>query len=320
MEALSEALRTQPVPNASQIEELRKALGQRNNFIVSKAARLVANAELVGLLPEVLAAFDQFFVDAAKTDPKCWAKEALAKALVKLGHRSKDTYVRGMRHHQMEPSFGPPVDSAGALRGTCTHALVDCPGISDSDLLTLLLEPLTDEDKTVRIEAARAIGNVGGVSAVLLLRLRALLGSEEPEVLGEVYAALLLLEGAPAIPLVAQNLKAGDELAAEAAYALAGLRTPAALAVLRARMGEGADEWFGAVLLSAIALTRLPDAMDLLVSLIERDAREAVAVIEAIGRIAPNAELRGRVERAVEEVDSPRLRRAFQEHLSSVPE
>ncbi|MGA2216867.1 MAG: HEAT repeat domain-containing protein [Terracidiphilus sp.] len=320
VEALSESLKAEPAPDAAQIEELRKALGQRNNFIVSKAARLVADAELVALLPEVLAAFDRFFVDAAKTDPKCWAKEALAKALVKLEYRSKDTYLRGMRHQQMEPSFGPPVDTAGALRGTCTHALVDCPGISDADLLTLLLEPLTDADKSVRIDAARAIGNVGGVSAVLLLRLRALLGSDEPEVLGEVYAALLSLEGAPAIPLVAQSLKAGDELAAEAAYALAGLRTTEALAVLQARMREGADEWFGAVLLSAIALTRLPEAMDLLVSLIERDAREAVAVIEAIGRIAPNAELRERVERAVEQADSPRLRRAFQEHMPSVPE
>lgn len=320
MEALSESLRAGSGPDASQTEELRKALGHRNNFIVSKAAKLVADAELVALLPDVLAAFDRFFVDAAKTDPKCWAKEALAKALVKLGHRSKDTYLRGMRHHQMEPSFGAPVDSAGALRGTCTHALVDCAGISDSDLLTLLLEPLTDEDKTVRMDAARAIGNVGGVSALLLLRLRALLGSDEPEVLGEVYAALLSLEGAPAIPLVAQNLKAGDDLAAEAAYALAGLRTPEALAVLESRLREGADEWFRAVLLSAIALTRLPEAMELLVSLIERDAREAEAAIEAIGRIAPNVELRGRVERAVEQGDSPRLRRAFQEHLPAVPE
>jgi hypothetical protein len=74
VEALSESLKAEPAPDAAQIEELRKALGQRNNFIVSKAARLVADAELVALLPEVLAAFDRFFVDAAKTDPKCWAK------------------------------------------------------------------------------------------------------------------------------------------------------------------------------------------------------------------------------------------------------
>jgi hypothetical protein len=82
--------------NAAAIERLRKVLAHRNNFIVSKAAKLVADGELFALLPEVLAAYDRFFLDAAKTDPKCWAKEALAKALVKLEHRAKDTYLRGL--------------------------------------------------------------------------------------------------------------------------------------------------------------------------------------------------------------------------------
>ena len=173
LEALSEALKSGTAPNSEQTEHLSKTLGHRNNFLVSKAAKLVAEAELTALLPDSLAAYDRFFIDPATTDPKCWAKEALAKALVKLGHRSKDAYLRGMRHHQMEASWGPPIDTAGVLRGTCTHALVDCPGISDADLLTALLEPLTDIDKTVRMEAARAIGNVGGTSAALLMRLRA---------------------------------------------------------------------------------------------------------------------------------------------------
>ncbi|MGA9668977.1 MAG: HEAT repeat domain-containing protein [Terracidiphilus sp.] len=320
LEALSEAFATQDGPSDAQVEYLRKALGHRNNFIVSKAAKLVTGAEISALLPEVLAAYERFFVDAAKTDPKCWAKEALAKALVKLEYRSKDAYLRGMRHHQMEASWGPPEDTAGALRGTCTHALVNCPGISDADLLTVLLEPLTDADKTVRIEAARAIGNVGGMSAALILRLRALLGNDEPEVLGEVYAALLSLEGAAAIPVVARYLEDGDEVAAEAAYALAGLRTSEALATLLARLRAGADTWFSSVLLSAIALTRLPEAMDFLISLIERDSTEAAAAIEAIGRVAPSVETRSRVGQAVEQVDSPRLRKAFREHLSTLPE
>jgi hypothetical protein len=320
LEALSAAFAAQDEPDAVQVEHLRKALANRNNFIVAKAAKLVADAEISALLPEVLVAFDRFFIDAAKSDPKCWAKEALAKALVKLEHRSKDAYLRGMRHHQMEASWGPPVDTAGALRGTCTHALVNCPGISDSDLLTTLLEPLTDKDKTVRIGAARAIGNVGGVSAALMLRLRALLGNDEPEVLGEVYAALLALEGAEVIPLVAHYLEAGDDLAAEAAYALAGLRTAEALGALLARLREGADAWFSSVLLSAIAHTRLPEAMDFLISLIERDTGESAGAIEAIGRTAPNAETRARVEQAVDQADSARLWKAFREHLPAPSE
>jgi hypothetical protein len=315
LEALSAALKAVPAPDAAQVEQLRKALTHRNNFLVSKAAKLVADAELFALLPEILAAYDRFFLDAAKSDPQCWAKNALVKALVKLEHRQKDAYLRGLRHHQMEGSYGGLTDTAGALRGACTHALVDCPGLSDADLLGLLLEPLTDADKTVRIEAARAIGQVGGVSAALLLRLRALLAKDEPEVLGAVYSALLAVEGAHAIALVASALKEGDDLAAEAAFALAELRAPEALAALTVRFRAGVDGWFGGVVLSAIALTRLPEATDFLVALIAQDAREAPAAIEAIGRTAPNAELRARVEKAVEQAGSPRLQQAFRQHL-----
>jgi hypothetical protein len=305
------------VLDAAAVEHLRKTLAHRNNFLVAKAAKLVADAELFALLPDVLAAYERFFIDAAKIDTKCWAKDALVKTLVRLEHREKDTYLRGMRHHQMEASWGPPVDSAGALRGACTLALVDCPGISDADLLAILLEPLLDSDKTVRMEAARAIGQVGGVSAALVLRLRALLGKHEPEpeVMGAVYSALLGLEGERAIPVVSAALKEGDELAAEAAFALAGLRASEALAALIARFRAGADAWFASVLFSAVALTRLPEAMDFLVAIVEQDAREAPAAIEAIGRSAPTSELRARVEQAIEQADSVRLRLAFREHM-----
>jgi hypothetical protein len=324
-QTLSEELKAGSALDPAQIAFLRKSLAERNNFLVSKAAALVADAALRDLLPEVLSAFDRFFINGPKSDPQCWAKNALSKAMVRLEHRQKEPYLRGMRHHQMEPVWGGQSDTAGALRGTCAHALVDCPGISDADLLTALLEPLTDADKTVRMEAARAIAQVGGVSAALLLRLRALMGSqgkgdEEPEVLGVVYASLLSLQGASAVPLVAKALEAGDDIAAEAAFALADSRLSEAFARLLARHREGADAWFGKVLLSAIALTRLPEAIDFLIATVARDAREAPEAIEAIGRIGPSAELRGRVEQAVEEADSIRLRKALQQHLPAIPE
>jgi hypothetical protein len=325
IQTLSEELKAGAALEPAQREFLRKSLAQRNNFLVSKAAALVADAALSDLLPEVLSAFDRFFINAPKSDPQCWAKNALSKAMVKLEHRQKEPYLRGMRHHQMEPVWGGQSDTAGALRGTCAHALVDCPGISDADLLTALLEPLTDADKTVRMEAARAIAQVGGVSAALLLRLRALIGlqwhgDEEPEVLGVVCASLLSLEGASAVPLVAKALEAGDDIAAEAAFALADSRLNEALAALLARHREGTDAWFGSVLLSAIALTRLPEAMDFLIATVARDAREALGAIEAIGRIGPSAELRGRLEQAIEEADSIGLRKAFEQHLPPLAE
>ncbi|MGD0790031.1 MAG: hypothetical protein ABR898_18815, partial [Terracidiphilus sp.] len=99
LEALAESLRANPAVDAATVKRLRRALAHRSNFLVGKAAKLVADAELFALLPDVLAAFDRFFADAAKTDPKCWAKNALAKTLVKLEHRQKDAYLRGLRHH-----------------------------------------------------------------------------------------------------------------------------------------------------------------------------------------------------------------------------
>ena len=320
LEALAVELRAAHAANTEQVEFLRKVLAHRNNYLVSKAARLAGDLELAQLLPDILTAFDRFFIDPVKTDPKCWAKEALAKALVKFGHRSKGEYLRGMRHHQLEPVMGGKADSAAVLRGTCAHALVDCPGISDADLLTALLEPLTDDDKTVRMEAARAIGNVGGVSAMLLMRLRAMQGNDQPEALGAVYSALLSLEGAAAVPLVAKALEAGDEAAGEAAFALSELRSAEALAALLARLRDSADPWFTTVLLSAIALTRLPEAVDFLLAKIAGDNRDAADAIEAIARIAPGDELRARITEAVDQADSLRLRNALRKHLPPIPD
>jgi HEAT repeat protein len=309
-----EVLRHAPIDTAA-IEHLRKALGHRNNFVVSKAAKIIEENVLAALLSDVLAAYDRFFEDAEKSDPQCWAKNALVKALVKLEHREKAAYLRGLKHHQMEGAWGGASDTAGTLRGACAHALVNCPGVPDQELLSLFVELFADADKAVRVEAARAIANVGGPSAVLLLRLRALLGKDEPEVLGACYAWLLDLEGRRAIGFVARYLEEGDDNSAEAAFALSGLREPEALKALMARRREFADDWFDGVLLSAIASSRLPEAAEYLVGVIERDERGAAAAIEAMGRAAPNEEMRERVEQAVRRAGSPRLEKALREQF-----
>lgn len=312
--AAIDALKSAPI-DAAAIDHLRKSLAHRNNFVVSKSAKLIVENQLSALLPDVLAAYRRFFNDAVKTDPQCWAKNKLVKALIKLEHRGKDEYLRGLRHHQHEPVWGGQSDTAGTLRGECAHGLVNCPGLSDHELLTILLDLFADADKAVRIEAARAIGNVGGPSAVLLLRLRALLGRDEPEVLGACYSALLSLEGQHAISFVARFLEAGDDASGEAAFALAETRSAEALEALIARRRGDSDPWFASVLLSAIALCRLPAALEYLAGIVERDEFEAAAAIEAIGRTAPTPETRERVERAARTSGNVRLEKSFHEHL-----
>lgn len=304
------------VPDSAGIEKVRHALESENNYLVAKAATLVANHGLAGLLAQVLAAFDRFLIDAVKTDPQCWAKNALVKALVKLDCRNATVYLRGLRHTQEEPVWGGQSDTAGALRGTCTQALVACDGLSQTAILNVLLEPLLDPDKTVRMEAARAIGQVGGASAALLLKLRVLLRKEEPEVLGACFSALLGMDSGDkpgTISLVADFLDDGEEAAAEAAFALADTHDPAALAALIERRQLGADPWFSSVLDHAIVLTRLREGMDYLLGVIERDVRQAPSALEAISRVHNSAEVRARVAESVARAKNERVMLTFRQ-------
>src|SRR5262249_47078377 len=136
----------------ARIEPLRKALTNRNNFIVGKAADLAREFRLLILIPELLAAFDRFFEIPEKTDPQCWAKNAISRALAVFEYQEAEVFLRGMRHIQMEPVWGGRSDTAGTLRATCALALVQCRSLTEADLLTHLVELLADTDKAVRAE------------------------------------------------------------------------------------------------------------------------------------------------------------------------
>lgn len=303
--------------DAAGVALVRKSLESRSNFLVAKAAKLAEENTRKDLLPELIAAFDRFFVNAEKADPQCWAKNALSHALSKLECRDKDVFLRGLRHHQWEPVWGGRSDSAGTLRANCAHALIGCDGLIAQDLVILLLDLLADDDKAVRVEAVRALAQLGDL-ALPVLRLRALIRGEDPEVLAVCYAAVLSIERDAGIPFVARFLCKGDEAAAEAAFALAETRNPAALQELvkvRQHPPADAEPWFAQALLSAIALTRLPEATAYLLSIVEAEDREAGDAIEALAKAGLGERDREMLQQAVEQTGSPRLTKALQEHL-----
>ncbi len=308
--AALDALR--PLPDASRSEALRKALGGRNNFIAAKAADLVREFNLAGLTPDLLAAFDHFFENPVKNDPQCWAKNAISRTLAALEHQDADVFLRGMRHIQMEPVWGGQSDTAGTLRATCALALVQCRSLREPELLAHLLELMADSDKTVRTEAARAIEQVGSPSAALLLRLRAVLGKDEPEVLAACYGGILRLEGVRAIPWVSRFLAAGDDPAAEAALAMAATHSVEGFAALRQALDHAHDPWFRSVLLSAIALTRVDRAPEFLLDLVRTESLDAERAIESLLRSMPSEDVVNRLEKLT--AGNPRLARVFAEH------
>ena len=311
-EQLAALYKVRQQTSKASIEPLRKALANRNNYVVAKAADLVRELRVAELVPELLSAFDRFFTNPVKTDQQCWAKNALSRALVELECQDPAVFLRGMRHTQPEPVWGGTSDTAGTLRGTCALALVECRSLSDQELLTCLMELFADNDKSVRVAAVRAIEHVGSQSAALLLRMKAILAADEPEVLGACYSGILSIEGTAAIAWISQFLRTADDAAAEAALAIAADRSPQAFDALRQRFLEARDPWFRSILLSAIILTRQEAAQDFLFDLVQTDSVHAEAAIEALVRSAPSPEITQHLERLVSE--NPRLARAFATH------
>lgn len=261
---------------------LAKALADRNNYVVAKAAQVVAEVRATGLIPKLIETFERFMIDPVKTDPQCWAKVAAVKALARLEHDAPEVYIAGMRHVQLEAVWGGQEDMAGPLRANSTFALVQCRSMSDLDLLELLIEPLLDPDKTVRVEAARAIGRIERREAAIVLRLRALSGDSEPEPLGAVYSALLGVEGEQAIAFVGRFLQGKGDAAQEAALALGCTHSASAFDLLRSAVGRCKDPELRRTLLAAIALTRRSEAFDFLVAEVERASKPALQALEAM--------------------------------------
>ena len=193
-----ERLGQNPTPAA-----LKKALSDRVGLLVAKAAKLVAEHQLRDLIPDLLAAFERLLENPVERDPQCWGKNAIAKALTSLDYRDSALYLRGSRHVQMEPVWAGQEDTAPALRGICLLGLVTCSDIRREVVLRRLVDAVMDPAQTVRIEAARALGEMAGDESPLLLRLKALAGDREPPVVGQVFDGLLRLEGPGAIQFIA---------------------------------------------------------------------------------------------------------------------
>lgn len=262
---------------------LKKALGDKNNFYVGKAAKRAAAAGHHELIDAMLAAWQRFYRGGAETDAKCWAKTELILALHTLGYLEPELYLEALTCRQLEAVWGGREDTAGAVRATAALAIIDCQ-IDRIRLLRALVHPLNDADHTVRIEAIRALVRLGTWEGELLLRQRAISGDNEPEVLGALYSAILELDQADCCAFVARFLDSDDEQTqAEAAAALAQSRHTAAI--------ESVDRFWGRILprdlrravLVSLGVSPLSEARELLLKIeSESDAETARWAKEAL--------------------------------------
>src|SRR5689334_19344302 len=95
---------------AEVMHELRGFLHHRSNLVVAKAAKVTAETASKRMLPDLLTAFHRLMVDPPRLDKRCAALTAIVTALYDLDYDEPEPYLWGLRHVQMEASFGPPVD------------------------------------------------------------------------------------------------------------------------------------------------------------------------------------------------------------------
>jgi HEAT repeat protein len=279
---------------------LRKALRDRVNVVVAKAAAISVEFQLQTLMPDLLHAFERLFDKPVENDPQCWGKNAVAKALKDLGHAESAVFLRGMRHIQMEPVWGGQADTANVLRGTCAMALVQCSDITRDETFLHLIDAVTEGDPTVRGDAALALEQMAGREAVWILRLKSRV-VDRPEITGQVFESLLRLDPGSSVLFVARFFEdKNEEVAEEAALALGASRLPQALETLKEAWKKSKNTAIGPVLLRAISASRLDDAFEFMLAIV-REGRQSERedALRALEIHRDSEDIRRRVEEAL---------------------
>lgn len=244
--------------------DLAPFLRHKSNHAVAAAAGAAEHLEASALVPDLVLAFERFMRDPAKLDPGCKATTAIVQALIQLEDSAAKVYFAGVRHVQREGSFGPPTDAAAPLRGLCARGLAR---MGHPDALLECVTLLADPEMAARAGAVRAIADAGRPEGVLLLRLKTLLGDREIDVTGECFGALLSLDPAGSVEFVAKFLNSRtDGISEQAALALGESRLPAAFDLLREAWERGAVAEQRRTLLVAIAMLRIDEALEFLLT------------------------------------------------------
>ena len=279
-------------------KQLRKHLASKASPIVARAAQIVAKIENHDFVPDLVQAFHRFLIDPIKTDKGCVAKCAVVKALLAADCDDEELFRKGVRHVQLEPTWGGRADTAAPLRALCGLGLVQ---VGARDAMDELAALLADAEADARIGAASALGYCG-LSATPLLRFKVLIGDEEAAVLAECLTSLMKLAPDDSFQFVARFIDPEyPSLYEHAALTLAESRLPKIFELLRDKWTATFDREFKKTLILPMALSRSEEAKDFMISIIEDgEIAMATAAINALRIFGGDETLRSRLESAIE--------------------
>jgi hypothetical protein len=198
-------------------------------------------------------------------------------------------------------------------------AIVDALNKMDRDEEEVFLKGLRHVQREPRLAAVQALGQSMLPAAVALLRLKVRVGDTQPEVTAECLTALMNAAPRESLSFVAGFLDAANEVVQQgAAFALGESRRADALDLLkgywpRARAGPVQE-----VILLAIAMTRLPAALDFLLEVLAGDDPPAAsAALSALAIHRHNEALRERVAAVVARKKDAALQERFRKKFEA---
>jgi HEAT repeat protein len=299
------------------VEDLRKALADKNNFYVGKVARRAASLNATALIEPMLQAFNRFLEGGAEADPQCWAKFDLLESLYELGHRNPSVYRRAFRCIQLENVWGGKEDSATRVRAQAALALIDCE-LDPIQLLRTLLHGLSDPAKNVRIETIRALTRLGRWEGELLIRQKALSGDPQPEVLGNAFSAVLELEQQGSVQFVIDFLDSDDEATQlEAAASLAQSRHESAFQAISKLWGKILTQDMRRTIVISLGASPLEEARDFLLTILkDGQTEEAIWAVTALATSRHRDDLRQTIQAIIDQRRDRQLAQAFREEFN----
>lgn len=321
-DAWEELTRLQSEPDrATFVNSLCTHLASKSGVVIGKAAGIGLKRQsdlesfVKRLTPILTAAFDRCMVNPVKTDPGCGGKIGVVNLGVAMHCLDADLYLRAIRHVQLEGSFGPPVDTAEALRAGAAYGLLNCRhGDAIYEIIELLCEvdprnPAQFPDS--RRGAIRALGTVVSETSAALLRMMAHHFREDPDVLNEVFASLNSIEPSRSFDFIQRFLDAPNpDVGDIASLALAESKHPRACAVLlehaRRLRSENPQAMY-----TALAITRKAEAIEFLLDRLGNDREDAaLAALEALYLLRHDQSLCSRVE-AIAKVRGAAFKNAY---------
>ena len=295
--------------DAALAEQLKAFLANRSNQVVAKAAKIARERRLTQLVPDLVKTFDRLMADPAKLDKRCAAVTEIAMALYEMDYLDADVYCKGVAHVQMEASFGPPVDVAATLRGISAQGLVRT---RYPRALEKVVSLLVDPQPPARVGAVRALATNGGEAGALVLRLKALVGDRDIDVVAECFAGLLAAERDAAVEFVAGFADSDGEVCEAAILALGASRLPKAIEILKERWERTVHGSLRKALLLALATSRDEAALSFLISLLDStNVETATNIITALAVHRNSERIRQAVSQAIDRRREPALVDAF---------